>query len=523
MNTRIQLSLAAILLALPAIARDFTYNGLTYTVIDEDAKTCQTKDGHRIRPTCPGNDVTGDVVIPSTVSDGANEFTVTAIGEYAFYQCAELKSTTIPSTVTTIGEYAFANCTGLTSVEIPSSVTNIGASAFQKCSSLPTISIPESVTEIAGYVFQSCTALMSVDLPTSLTSISDHAFYECNSLESLKISPSLSNIGEYAFYHCYQLKSLILPPEIRLIEIDDEAFYSSGLDKAAYPDIIENPFHNITAIAYPTDDVVFENNVIYKTDKSCIYYVPANFAGEFVIPDTVEWINEHAFYGCTDMTSVIIPNSVTFIFDRAFEGCISLTSLTIPDSVHSTGNFISSNCRNLSSVIIPDTFTKITEGTFSGCSGLPTINLPSSLTQIGWYAFKKCSGLQSIEIPGSVTYIGYESFGECPSIAEIISRPVTPPYIEENTFAESLYESATLRVPDESLALYRDQQVGWSKFNKIKGIGSSAINAAAFDPLSGPTAVYNLGGVRIADSTANLAPGTYIIRQAATTRKIHLQ
>ena len=39
------LLLTAALFVLPSLARDFEYNGLTYTVLDEDTRTCETKAG----------------------------------------------------------------------------------------------------------------------------------------------------------------------------------------------------------------------------------------------------------------------------------------------------------------------------------------------------------------------------------------------------------------------------------------------------------------------------------------------
>ena len=55
---------------------------------------------------------------------------VTAIGNYALYNAANLLSITISNSIASIGESAFYNCSSLTYVIIPSSVTNIGGNAF---------------------------------------------------------------------------------------------------------------------------------------------------------------------------------------------------------------------------------------------------------------------------------------------------------------------------------------------------------------------------------------------------------
>ena len=66
------------------------------------------------------NGYEGDVIIPSTVSYEEENYTVTSIGGYSFYDCKDLTSIDLPSTLTSIGEHAFGYCTGLTYIEIPS-------------------------------------------------------------------------------------------------------------------------------------------------------------------------------------------------------------------------------------------------------------------------------------------------------------------------------------------------------------------------------------------------------------------
>lgn len=58
------------------------------------------------------------------------------IGEFAFANCNNLTSITIPNSVTSIGEYAFLDCRHLTSITIPSGVTSIGPYTFYGCSNL---------------------------------------------------------------------------------------------------------------------------------------------------------------------------------------------------------------------------------------------------------------------------------------------------------------------------------------------------------------------------------------------------
>lgn len=75
----------------------------------------------------------GDVEIPKTVMYRDKVFKVTQIGYYAFQNCKDLTTITMPSTVTTIGENAFLDCNALTSITIPEGVTSIGEGAFNGC------------------------------------------------------------------------------------------------------------------------------------------------------------------------------------------------------------------------------------------------------------------------------------------------------------------------------------------------------------------------------------------------------
>src|SRR5574344_559042 len=92
----------------------------------------------------------GDIAIPESVTYNKTDYSVTAIGNYAFYNCSGLTSIGIPGSVTSIGNYTFQKCTNLKSAIIPDNATAIAVSLFDNCSSLSSITIPNTVETIGN-------------------------------------------------------------------------------------------------------------------------------------------------------------------------------------------------------------------------------------------------------------------------------------------------------------------------------------------------------------------------------------
>ena len=217
-------------------------------------------------------------------------YSVTSIGEYAFFGSNKLTSITILNSITSIGNGAFGGCNNLTSIivdknnPIYDSRNNCNAiietatnTLIAGCSN--TI-IPNSVTSIGNSAFEYCNKLKSITIPNSVTSIGNSAFYDCENLTSITIPNSVTSIGNSAFYDCDKLTSI-------------------------------------------------------------------------TIPNSVTSIGNSAFKDCENLTSITIPNSVTSIGNSAFEDCEKLTSITIPNSVTSIGEEAFEWCYNLKKIYIP--------------------------------------------------------------------------------------------------------------------------------------------------------------------------
>ena len=220
-----------LLMLLPMMAEAYDAQiGRIYYDFNKDAKTATVTyyDGGSDNQ----NAYSGTINIPATVEYRGVTYDVTSIGWYAFINCSDLTSVTIPNSVTSIGQYAFYGCSGLTSIKveagntvydsrdncnaiiktetnelfsgckntvIPNSVKSIGWNAFYGCSGLTSITIPNSVTSIGDDAFEGCSGLTSITIPNSVTSIGSRAFEGCNGLTSITIPNSVTSIGYDAF------------------------------------------------------------------------------------------------------------------------------------------------------------------------------------------------------------------------------------------------------------------------------------------------------------------------------------
>ena len=123
------------------------------------------------------------------------------IGNYMFYQCANLQSMKSPKNVISIGEYAFYNCDALIGISILDGTTTIGNYAFGGCDALASISIPDNVITAGSDAFAFCSNLVEVNIGKGLTEISEYMFAGCP-LTSVVIPDNITLINSRAFYDC---------------------------------------------------------------------------------------------------------------------------------------------------------------------------------------------------------------------------------------------------------------------------------------------------------------------------------
>lgn len=135
-----------------------------------------------------------------------------SIGNYAFFNRANMRYINLGNKIKTIGKYAFAMedfiSTSLNSgIDLGgSSLTTIKEGTFTN-TGLLTFTMPNSVTTLEIMVFSGCSNLREMTLSNKLTSIPSLTFANTK-LEKLIVPASVKTIQVYAFLNCSSLKSM---------------------------------------------------------------------------------------------------------------------------------------------------------------------------------------------------------------------------------------------------------------------------------------------------------------------------
>ncbi|MGN0558718.1 MAG: leucine-rich repeat protein [Acutalibacteraceae bacterium] len=358
-----------------------------------------------------------------TIKDGTK-----SISSLAFSECENITSVTMPDSLLVIGNGAFYGCTGITSVTIPSGVVDVSSVAFNDCTNLESIevssknanylssdgvlmskngdgdtlikypqakkdasyTVADTVKYIGYYSFSNNEFIKSVTIPDGVTEIRDGAFLACSSLESITIPDSVKLVSPYA--------------------LNDTKWYENQPDGVVYAGKIlygyKGEMTEKSTIDIKDGTVSINNDAFAWCEG-----VPENLVS-VTIPDSVTYIGEYAFNGCSSLESITIPDSITYVGTDAFSATKWLENQ--PDGVVYVGNIVYAYKGEMpanTSVTVKDGTKVICDSAFFNLNGLTEIKLPDSLSEVGERAFSFCENLKGVTIPAGVTTIGEYAFG----------------------------------------------------------------------------------------------------------------
>ncbi len=213
---------------------------------------------------------------------------------YGAFDRSGISYISIPS-ATLIGDYAFSDCKNLKSITLPNNLKTLNRCAFQGCTKLESVSLPESLTCISSYLFANCESLKVITLPNNLKTINNNAFGGCINLESVTFNNGLEEIGDSAFERCSALTNITIPESLK--SISGCCFSESGLTE----------FESQGAITIKCSAFTGANNLTKVT-----------LSGK-------EVLEPGAFSHCENLSNLVVPISGNLDWSyNAFDGCENL-------------------------------------------------------------------------------------------------------------------------------------------------------------------------------------------------------
>ena len=380
-------------------------NDTTYTYTVEDGTYTYTVDEE-------GNATITDYAGEATtinIPDVIDGHMVTVIGDFAFYNCTNLKEITLPAGVTEIGQNVFANCTSLENIVLPEDVTKIGFNTFNNCVNLKEITLPAGVTWIESRAFSGCKSLSTIVLPEGLTILGDMVF-SGTSITSITIPKSLErcNVFEWGdseednatveyrgpFYSCSTLKTINFEEGTTRIAAGLFAGFE-GVENVTIPESV--------------------------TEIGSYAFSSCTNLKEITLPAGVTEIGSYAFSSCTNLKEITLPAGVAEIGSEAFAGCKNLSAIDLPKGLTTLGSDVFANT-SITSITIPkalencdgyvaeDDGNRVYVGPFSNCSTLKTVYFEEGTTRIASYLFAGCKNLSEIDLPKGLTELGKQAF-----------------------------------------------------------------------------------------------------------------
>lgn len=207
------------------------------------------------------------------------------------------------------------------------------------------------------------------------------------SVKALYIPSNIRQISEYAFTDCAELE------EVTVEEANQ--FFSSS------------------------------NGVLFNKEKTLLLFLPRNWAGCYVIPESVVQVLPFAINNCKLLESIVVSKTVEKVGENdyacPFGRCEKLSKIivennpnyfSIEGALYDYSKTVLIRCPQgkSGSFIIPNGVNEIRHSAFSSCKLLSNVHIPDSVIIIGKRAFDGCNSLESLIIPKSTAEIGDFSF-----------------------------------------------------------------------------------------------------------------
>lgn len=135
-----------------------------------------------------------------------------------------------------------------------------------------------------------------------------------------------------------------------------------------------------------------------------------------VIPEVVDgWpvtkIGEKCFEDMDTVTKVVLPETLEYIQYRAFYGCSSLVDINFPEGLTGTGGWAFAHC-GFAEFIAPESFDSLGYGTFYSCESLKNVVLTPAVDSLGSDTFAYLAKGCTVTIPNPDVEVDIKAFRE---------------------------------------------------------------------------------------------------------------
>ena len=459
--------LSVMLLSAVAVsARDFTIDGIKYSVISETDKTCAIISADNTA-------ISSNLSLPSVIeiSGRVNTFV---------YDVKEI-------------EYrAFMNCENLVSISIPGSISKVGYEAFLGCCNLKTVTFEPSSSPLVfikddmsvSKTFCGCEKLCNLIIGRPLKAASEN-LWSLHWGYCEYISP-----GNYDYIEDFTITELTILDGTDISTGDDKEFelFSENVrtlkvGKNLIGEIGFNAYKRLNDLvmkeSQPDADAMFSDRQYlltktyvpkgsmsaYRASESWSRFYSMNeYDGDTFTPappKVYDIASDGLYFKLLDTDD--LKFMVTYRGTRdgkpvpSYSGDVEIpSSISINDfdiDVVTIGAEAFAECEGLTSVTIPETVFGIGADAFRNCSSLNTISIPANVNYLGMRAFRNCKNLESVEFETTddpiyfsndynmYGYIVGDQFSECDNLRKIVLGRKTDPQINMHVQATGGYNA----------------------------------------------------------------------------------
>lgn len=356
----------------------------------------------------------------------------------------------IPATVRKIERLSFSGMESLRRVEILAGIIALEPGTFRNCINLETVFLPTTLMRIESRVFENCERLSNVVLGTGNVRVVEDAFMGCGRLKNKQIEDAIARELSRQREEEEEVRGAKYPALKFTSEEKKEASQEEKTEEMAVlpPGVNDNTEFCIRDgvlehCEIGCKHIIIPEGVMKIGSEAFADAKQKELLERVDIPEGVEGIERHAFYGLTNLSEIQFPSSISFIGAEAMEGTAWLTKKRRESSCVCVNNILISAFHDsmVMEAKLPEQVWRIAPYAFYQ-NEVRLVKIPASVQVIDAYAFTeaditelefsnrvdvefhnpvvvRCHKLKEIYFPGNVERIEENFAEDCLSLQRV--------------------------------------------------------------------------------------------------------